>query len=215
LLHPLARRARLLITCHLLLSCHSPLTAHNSPLTAHRSPLAAHRSPLATHHQQAQLGYVLSFAGWSFALNTLLVVPRCLKLAAPVPLLGLAFLLTGFGRFGLAAASVWSPTPTILTSYVFLNLGQGMTITLLKSLTADAGGPQRRGLQLGLLAAAGRVGGILGPLVSGALYSHAGAASPAWASGLVALLCWCVAALFAADLRGVSSRSTDADKKGA
>ena len=193
----------------------SQLTAHRSPLTAHRSPLAAHRSPLATHHQQAQLGYVLSFAGWSFALNTLLVVPRCLKLAAPVPLLGLAFLLTGFGRFGLAAASIWSPTPTILTSYVFLNLGQGMTITLLKSLTADAGGPQRRGLQLGLLAAAGRVGGILGPLVSGALYSHAGAASPAWASGLVALLCWCVAALFAADLRGVSSRSTDADKKGA
>ena len=209
LLHPLP--VRLLIADYLLL-LYSPRKAHRPPLTP-SPPTTNHPPPPTTHHQQAQLGYVLSFAGWSFALNTLLVVPRCLQLAAPIPLLGLAFLLTAFGRFGLAAASVWPPTPTILTSYVFLNLGQGMTITLLKSLTADAGGPQRRGLQLGLLAAAGRVGGILGPLVSGALYSHAGAASPAWASGLVALLCWCVAALFAADLRGVSSRSDDAKKK--
>ena len=209
LLHPLP--VRLLIADYLLL-LYSPRKAHRPPLTP-SPPTTNHPPPPTTHHQQAQLGYVLSFAGWSFALNTLLVVPRCLQLAAPLPLLGLAFLLTAFGRFGLAAASVWPPTPTILTSYVFLNLGQGMTITLLKSLTADAGGPQRRGLQLGLLAAAGRVGGILGPLVSGALYSHAGAASPAWASGLVALLCWCVAALFAADLRGASSRSDDADKK--
>ena len=201
------------LTTYYYCTHHAKLTPHPSPL--HHPPLTTHLHPPppTTHHQQAQLGYVLSFAGWSFALNTLLVVPRCLQLAAPLPLLGLAFLLTAFGRFGLAAASVWPPTPTILTSYVFLNLGQGMTITLLKSLTADAGGPQRRGLQLGLLAAAGRVGGILGPLVSGALYSHAGAASPAWASGLVALLCWCVAALFAADLRGASSRSDDADKK--
>ena len=209
LLHPLP--VRLLIADYLLL-LYSPRKAHRPPLPP-SPPTTNHPPPPTTHHQQAQLGYVLSFAGWSFALNTLLVVPRCLQLAAPLPLLGLAFLLTAFGRFGLAAASVWPPTPTILTSYVFLNLGQGMTITLLKSLTADAGGPQRRGLQLGLLAAAGRVGGILGPLVSGALYSHAGAASPAWASGLVALLCWCVAALFAADLRGASSRSDDADKK--
>ena len=209
LLHPLP--VRLLIADYLLL-LYSPRKAHRPPLTP-SPPTTNHPPPPTTHHQQAQLGYVLSFAGWSFALNTLLVVPRCLQLAAPLPLLGLAFLLTAFGRFGLAAASVWPPTPTILTSYVFLNLGQGMTITLLKSLTADAGGPQRRGLQLGLLAAAGRVGGILGPLVSGALYSHAGAASPAWASGLVALLCWCVAALFAADLRGAPSRSDDADKK--
>ena len=59
---------------------------------------------------------------------------------------------------------------------------------------------------------AGRTGGILGPLLSGALYSHAGAAAPAWASGLVALLCACVPALFAADLRA-SSRAADTEKK--
>ena len=66
--------------------------------------------------------------------------------------------------------------------------------------------------QHGLLASCEKVAGVIGPLAAGPLYSHAGAAAPAWASGLVALLCACVPALFAADLRA-SSRAADTEKK--
>ena len=78
-------------------------------------------------YSPAQLGYILSFAGWAFATQTLLVVPRCLRLLRPVPLLCLGFFCTGLGRLGLAMAVTLPPTATILGSYVVLNLCAALT----------------------------------------------------------------------------------------
>ena len=165
---------------------------------------------------------ILSFAGWTFAAQTLIVLPRCLQLTSPTTLLVLGFVCTGLGRFGLAAASMLPPTPTILASYVVCNFGQasrpsavrdsfhirrylgwqGMTATLLKSLMGNASRPGRRGLQLGLLASCEKIAGIVGPLAAGPLYSSQfGSATPAWAAGLFALAGGCTAAFVSSELR--------------
>ena len=58
--------------------------------------------------------------------------------------------------------------------------------------------------QHGLLASCEKVAGVIGPLAAGPLYSHAGAAAPACASALVALLGGGATLLFASRLRALT-----------
>ena len=148
---------------------------------------------------------LLSFAGWTFAFQTLFVLPWLLRssLGASSTLL-LAFVCTAVGRLGLGAASWLPPTPTVVASYVILNLGQGLTSTILKALVGLAASDDRRGLLLGLLSSCEKLAGVLAPLAGGPIYgSTLGHAAPAFASALVAFLgaatVWASAAL----LRGV------------
>jgi len=84
-------------------------------------------------YSSSQLGYLLSFAGWTFSFQTLIVVPWLVKRSSRASsTLILAFVCTAIGRLGLATSSWLAPTPTILSSFVVLNLGQGLTSTLLK-----------------------------------------------------------------------------------
>ena len=122
--------------------------------------------------------------------------------------LALGFFCTAVGRVGLALASVLPPTPMILGSYVVLNLGQGMSSTLLKTLMSAHAGVGRRGLQLGLLTTCEKVAGIVGPLAAGPLYaSPFGPAAPACAAALVAAVGGCVTFASASQLRAVSEAS--------
>eukprot|EP00966_Prymnesium_polylepis_P097694 2262796-Prymnesium_polylepis.1 len=106
----------------------------------------------------------------------------------------IAFLCTAAGRLGLAAASWLPPTPTAVCSYIVLNLGQGLTSTLLKALMGRAAEGDRRGLLLGLLSSCEKLAGVIAPLAGGPIYSSAlGRAAPACASALVALAGACIA----------------------
>ena len=74
-----------------------------------------------------------------------------------------------------------------------LNLGQGMTHTLLKAITTNlAEGHQRVGLMLGVLGSVDKGCGVLAPLVGGPAYDRIGPVAPACLAALFALL-GCVA----------------------
>mmetsp|Transcript_66176 Transcript_66176/g.147739 ORF Transcript_66176/g.147739 Transcript_66176/m.147739 type:complete len:249 (+) Transcript_66176:360-1106(+) len=74
-----------------------------------------------------------------------------------------------------------------------LNLGQGMTHTLLKAITTNlAEGHQRVGLMLGVLGSVDKGCGVLAPLVGGPAYDRIGPVAPACLTALFALL-GCVA----------------------
>ena len=138
-----------------------------------------------------ELGYILSFAGWAFALTALLVVPVVTKAGIrPEVLLRLAFFSTMLGRFGLAAASVLPPAATIIASYCFISLGQSTTMTLISALMADTAQPQHLGFMLGLLTSCGTAASVVAPVLAGACYEHVDPVAPAVCAGLVSL-CGC------------------------
>ena len=135
-----------------------------------------------------QRGYILSFAGWMFALQTFFVVPRLFALVGrPRTLLCSALVCTGLGRVGLACASLGYPTLAIIASYPVLNFGQAMTHTLLKALMSKAAAAEDRGLLLGVLESVSKSFGVLGPMLGGPLYGRIGPPAPACASCLLAL----------------------------
>ena len=82
-----------------------------------------------------QRGYILLVCGWMFALQTFFAVPWLVSSGFQQgALLCYALLCTGIGRVGLACATFGYPTLAIVSSYPILNLGQGMSHTLLKAL---------------------------------------------------------------------------------
>ena len=151
-------------------------------------------------YSASQRGYILSFAGWMFALQTLFVVPRLFALVGrPRTLLCCALLCTGLGRVGLACASLGHPTLAIVASYPVLNFGQAMTHTLLKALMSKAAAAEDRGLLLGVLESVSKSFGVLGPMIGGPLYGRIGPPAPACASCLLALAGGLAAALLAVE----------------
>ena len=147
----------------------------------------------ALGYSPAERGYILSYAGWMFALQTFFIVPRlvAMKSLGPDQLLCGALLATALGRLGLAAASnaaLNRPTLMIVLSYPILNLGQGMTHTLLKTLMAQAATEHTRGLMLGAIGSVEKSFGILGPLLGGPAYDRLGPSAPAAISAAFALV---------------------------
>ena len=99
------------------------------------------------------------------------------------------------GRLALAAASApWIPTTiTFVVTYFILNLGQGLTHTLLKALMSAAASEDTLGLMLGVLSSTDKLVGVVAPLLGGPTYDRLGPAAPACLSGMIAF-CGCVAA---------------------
>ena len=150
----------------------------------------------ALGYSASQRGYIHSYAGWMFALMTHFAVPVIVTCARPQLLLCTALLCTAVGRFGLAAASRLSlPTLSIVCSYPILNLGQGMTHTMLKALMATAAGAEDLGLLLGVLGSVEKGFGVLGPLLGGPAYDRLGPAAPACLSAMLAIVGCATAAL--------------------
>ena len=101
--------------------------------------------------------------------------------APPTTLLRAGLLVGATGRFALAAAD---STAALFAGFVALALGQGTVSALLSSLIA-AEAPGKAGYFLGLSEAARALAGVVGPLVSAALFARMGTRAPAAASGLV------------------------------
>ena len=137
-------------------------------------------------YSSSELGYILSYAGTTFALCNLLLVPR-LAAAGTRRLLPAAFVCVAVGRAGLGAASWLPPTPTILAAYVVCNFGQGLLATLLKARLSAGVAPDRLALLLSLLDATRATAGTVVPLVSGVIYDTAGPSAPAAAAAAIAL----------------------------
>ena len=137
-------------------------------------------------YSSSELGYILSYAGTTFALCNLLLVPR-LAAAGTRRLLPAAFVCVAAGRAGLGAASWLPPTPTILAAYVVCNFGQGLLATLLKARLSAGVAPDRLALLLSLLDATRATAGTVVPLVSGVIYDTAGPSAPAAAAAAIAL----------------------------
>ena len=149
----------------------------------------------ALHYTSAQRGYLLAFAGWAFAAQCFFVVPRLAtrwgaSAGGSATLLRFAFACTAAGRLGLAAAAVLPPTLMIVLSYLVLNLGQGMTNTLLRSLVREAAEEGQLGLTLGVLGSVERSMGVAAPLISGPAYERLGPPSPALLAALLGLFGW-------------------------
>ena len=130
-------------------------------------------------------------------LGTQLVVPSLLRFAGGKgggpgarsgAVLCLAYLCTSLGRLGIAAASVLPPTPTMMLSYLVLNLGQGTCKTLLKSLVSAAAADERLGLMHGVLNSVEKLVGVGAPLIGGPAYARLGPAAPACLASLLALV---------------------------
>ena len=144
----------------------------------------------ALHYTPAHRGYLLAFAGWAFAAQCFFVVPRLAarygaSVGGSATLLRFAFVCTAVGRLGLAAAAVLPPTLMIVLSYLVLNLGQGMTNTLIRSLVRDAAEDGQLGLTLGVLGSVERSMGVAAPLISGPAYERLGPPSPALLAALL------------------------------
>lgn len=168
----------------------------------------------ALGYSASQRGYILSYAGWMFALQTFFIVPRLVAMrgSSPSRLLCGALLATAVGRLGLATASsatVNRPTLMIALSYPILNLGQGMTHTLLKTLMAQAASENTRGLMLGALGSVDKSFGVLGPLIGGPAYDALGPAAPANLSALLALIGLVAAMSLTVVESGATRRATD------
>ena len=165
-------------------------------------------------YSPSQRGFVLSYAGWVFAVQTLLVVPWLVSLGkfTKFQLLRFAYLFTAAGRFGLAAASSAAlyTTPTILVSYAILNLGQGMGRTLIKGLVASAAAEGRLGVTLGVLTSVDKLVGVIAPLVGGPAYVVA-PHFPAILAGVVGLAACAAVNLVEAMFR--RARKADAEAK--
>ena len=174
----------------------------------------------AMGYSSAQFGYVLSFAGWVYALQALFVVPHFVgSTATSATLLRLSFGCTALGRIGLALAhdgprlfEIPAAT-TICASYTILNLGQGMTATLLKALMINAAPHDRVGYLLGLAESCSALVGIVAPLGSGLLYDWLGPTAPVYFAGAISLG-GCVAALFIKQ-PGLPAEDTAVQKKAA
>ena len=155
-------------------------------------------------------GYLLAIycrIRWSFAIQTLVVLPRLLQHWSTASLLPFAFACTVVGRVGLAAAGWLPPSLTITCSYIILNLGQGLTTTLLKVLMSAAAPADRRGMLLGLLSSSEKLSGVVAPLIGGVLYVR-GPSAPAVCSSLVALIGVALTAASTAGLRALSACGT-------
>ena len=152
----------------------------------------------ALGYSRSERSYLLSYAGWAFALQTGLVVPRLVaRGGTPKQLLTAALFFTAVGRIGLASAiAISRPTLAILVSYPVLNLGQGMSHSFLKALMSATASDSDRGLMLGALGSVERSFGVLGPLFGGPAYEYLGPAAPACLSTLLALT-GCAAAAMA------------------
>lgn len=136
-----------------------------------------------------QRGYILSYAGWMFALQTFFAVPWLVSSGFQQgALLCYALLCTGIGRVGLACATFGYPTLAIVSSYPILNLGQGMSHTLLKALMSKAAAAEDRGLLLGVLESVSKSFGVLGPMLGGPIYDALGPPAPAMASCILAFM---------------------------
>ena len=148
----------------------------------------------ALGYSAAERGFLLGYAGWVFSFFNLAVISRITGRGSNAArLLTLAYACTAVGRLGLAAASVLPPTLTILASYAVLNLGQGLTHTLLKSLTANLASQDRLGLVIGLLGSVEKGCGVAAPLLGGPAYEHVGPVAPACLSAGFAFVGACVA----------------------
>jgi hypothetical protein len=122
----------------------------------------------ALGYSAAERGFLLGYAGWVFSFFNLAVIPRITGRGSNAArLLTLAYACTAVGRLGIAAASVLPPTLTILASYAVLNLGLGLTHTLLKSLTANLASQDRLGLMIGLLGSVEKGCGVAAPPSAG------------------------------------------------
>jgi len=132
--------------------------------------------------------------------------------ARPSSLLCFALAATAAGRLGLAAASLGSPTAAILLSYPLLNLGQGLSHTLLKTLMANSAAPSSRGLLLGALGSVEKSLGVVGPLLGGPAYERLGPAAPVCLSALFALIGVGAAASLAVEPPGSSAGGTKAQR---
>mmetsp|Transcript_7856 Transcript_7856/g.16379 ORF Transcript_7856/g.16379 Transcript_7856/m.16379 type:complete len:211 (+) Transcript_7856:468-1100(+) len=157
---------------------------------------------------------LLSFAGWTFSFQTLIVVPWLVKRSSRASsTLILAFVCTAIGRLGLATSSWLAPTPTILSSFVVLNLGQGLTSTLLKAFMGRIAPDGERGLLLGLLSSCEKLAGVLAPLAGGPIYSFAGQAAPGLVSSCVALTGACLVLVLPSHTKSLD-QATSATKSG-
>jgi hypothetical protein len=166
----------------------------------------------ALGYSAAERGFLLGYAGWVFSFFNLAVIPRITgRVSNAARLLTLAYACTAVGRLGIAAASVLPPTLTILASYAVLNLGQGLTHTLLKSLTANLASQDRLGLMIGLLGSVEKGCGVAAPLLGGPAYEHVGPVAPACLSAGFAFVGACVAqvASTSATLRPAATKKTD------
>eukprot|EP00040_Diaphanoeca_grandis_P006473 m.37587 g.37587 ORF g.37587 m.37587 type:complete len:439 (-) comp17712_c0_seq1:62-1378(-) len=135
------------------------------------------------HYDTEELGYFLSFAGWSFAFMAFFIVPVMINVAPRTWLLPLAFFSNAIGRYGLAVASLISPTATIIASYSFIGFGQALSYTMIAASMADIVQADRRGLMLGLLASCHSIASMIVPVFAGAIYDLIHPAAPAIVAG--------------------------------
>jgi len=75
----------------------------------------------------------------------------------------------------LAAARSWL---VLVPAIALVTLGSGLATPTLSALIADRGGRDRRGTTLGLAQSAGALARVVGPILGGALFQHAGVPAP-------------------------------------
>jgi multidrug resistance protein len=133
----------------------------------------------------------LSSAGAVFAAIGLGLVVVQTSLVGPVSdrlgALGTVRAGLGFNAAGLLLLSVDDGWALLTPALALLVLGQGLVAPTLASAVSDATGRHRRGAALGVQQSAGALGRVVGPLVAGLLFQHAGEASPYLAGAVLVL----------------------------
>jgi MFS family permease len=175
-------------------------------------------------------GWMVAFLAYSAALHTQASFPwRFAAIAAvvnlvavPASVLGneialrigrsrwILMVMAASGTCGIALALVahwhWAAVLAVLVVYSMFVMGESGTLT---AGLVSAAPPELRGAAMGLYSLTGFAGGMLGPVVFGAVLDAAGGAksAAAWAAGYAAIGAGCLAAPFVAKMFGHSVES--------